>query len=584
MAKINLNYQSRIFKALRQGRFAAILTPICVLIEVFFEIMIPKQMATIIDVGIANGDTDFIIKQGALLALMAILALFFGVIAGVAISYAGSTLSQNLRHDMFRRIMQFSFKNMDHFQHGSLVTRLTTDLTNIQFAFMMTVRILSRTPIMILMALFMTFTIQPKMALIFLFAAPVLGIALIVIAIKAHPYFRKVFAEYDELNNSVSENVVGARVVKSFLREQNEIEKFSKVTDRLCDLHTTAQKIVVLTNPVMQTTVYCVVLLILLIGGKSIVFGTMKTGELTSVMIYTMQILMSLMMVSFVFVMNMVSEASRERVLEVLDEEIDLHNKSEGRLVNALPNGEIVFDNVSFSYGTRGSEAALKNVSCTIPSGSTLGIIGATGSAKSTFVQLIPRLYDVTEGSIKVGGHDVRDYDLESLREGVAIVLQKNVLFKGTISENLRWGNKEATLEELREACKIAQADGFISAFKDGYEHELTSLGTNLSGGQKQRICIARALLKKPQILILDDSTSAVDTKTDSMIQAGLKASLPAMTKIIIAQRVSSVINADQVIVLADGEINGIGTPEELLANNEIFKEIYDLQMSKEEI
>lgn len=584
MAKINLNYQTRIFKALRQGRFAALLTPLCVLVEVFFEIMIPKQMSTIIDVGIAQGDTAFIIRQGALLALMAIVALFFGVVAGAAISYAGSILSQNLRQDMFDKIMKFSFKNMDRFQHGSLVTRLTTDLTNIQFAFMMTVRILSRTPIMVTMALAMTFFIQPKIAFIYLIAAPILFVLLIVIAIKAHPYFRKVFSEYDKLNNSVSENVIGSRVVKSFLREQNEIEKFSKVTDNLFDLHTTAEKIVILTNPVMQFTVYGVVIFILLIGGKSIVAGSMSTGELTSVMIYTMQVLMSMMMVSFVFVMNMVSEASRERVLEVLDEKIDLDNKSEGELLTEVANGEIVFDNVNFSYGTRGSEMALKNISCKIPSGSTFGIIGATGSAKSTFVQLIPRLYDVVSGSVKVAGRDVRDYDLQSLRDAVAIVLQKNVLFKGTISENLRWGNKEASDEALVNACKIAQADNFIQGFKEGYEHELTSLATNLSGGQKQRICIARALLKEPKILILDDSTSAVDTKTDSMIQSSLKEYLPQMTKIIIAQRVSSVINADQVMVLADGEINGIGTPEELLANNEIFKEIYALQMSKEEI
>ena len=541
------------------------------------EVLIPLEMAKIIDVGIANGDLGYIVQRGVILVIMAMLALFFGVQAGNMAAVAAAGYAKNLRHDIFYKVQDFSFKNIDHFSTSGLVTRMTTDITNVQMAYMMSIRLLARAPIMILLSWIMTLMINVKVALLFLVVIPLLGGTLLFIAKKAHPHFIKVFDEYDELNNSVQENVNAARVVKAFVREDYEVNKFHGVSDYVYTLFTKAEKIVAWNSPVLQFMMYAVVILIALIGGRSIVFGTMETGELTSVIVYALQILMSLNMVTFVFVMIMIAEASTDRITEVLDEVPEMQDKTDA--VKEVKNGEIVFNHVDFSYAGEGGNLSLKDVNLHVKSGQTVGIIGGTGSAKSTLVQMIPRLYDVTSGAVKVAGVDVRDYNLEVLRDQVSMVLQKNVLFSGTIYENIRWGDEHASDEEVKRVCRLAQADGFVSEFPEGYSTMIVQGGNNVSGGQKQRLCIARALLKKPKILILDDSTSAVDTKTDALIRKAFREEIPDTTKIIIAQRVSSIEDADQIIVLDGGKIAGVGTSEELLKTNAIYREVYESQV-----
>ena len=567
----------KLFKSIREYKKESILAPILVILEVLMEVLIPLEMAKIIDVGIANGDLGYIVQRGVILVIMAMLALFFGVQAGNMAAVAAAGYAKNLRHDIFYKVQDFSFKNIDHFSTSGLVTRMTTDITNVQMAYMMSIRLLARAPIMIFLSWIMTLMLNVKIALLFLVVIPLLGGTLLFIAKKAHPHFIKVFDEYDELNNSVQENVNAARVVKAFVREDYEVNKFHGVSDYVYTLFTKAEKIVAWNSPVLQFMMYAVVILIALIGGRSIVFGTMETGELTSVIVYALQILMSLNMVTFVFVMIMIAEASTDRITEVLDEVPEMQDKTDA--VKEVKNGEIVFDHVDFSYAGEGGNLSLKDVNLHIKSGQTVGIIGGTGSAKSTLVQMIPRLYDVTSGAVKVAGVDVRDYNLEVLRDQVSMVLQKNVLFSGTIYENIRWGDEHASDEEVKRVCRLAQADGFVSEFPNGYDTMIVQGGNNVSGGQKQRLCIARALLKKPKILILDDSTSAVHTKTDALIRKAFREEIPDTTKIIIAQRVSSIEDADQIIVLDDGKIAGVGTSEELLKTNAIYREVYESQV-----
>ena len=567
----------KLFKSIREYKKESILAPILVILEVLMEVLIPLEMAKNIDVGIANGDLGYIVQRGVILVIMAMLALFFGVQAGNMAAVAAAGYAKNLRHDIFYKVQDFSFKNIDHFSTSGLVTRMTTDITNVQMAYMMSIRLLARAPIMILLSWIMTLMINVKIALLFLVVIPLLGGTLLFIAKKAHPHFIKVYDEYDELNNSVQENVNAARVVKAFVREDYEVNKFHGVSDYVYTLFTKAEKIVAWNSPVLQFMMYAVVILIALIGGRSIVFGTMETGELTSVIVYALQILMSLNMVTFVFVMIMIAEASTDRITEVLDEVPEMQDKTDA--VKEVKNGEIVFNHVDFSYAGEGGNLSLKDVNLHIKSGQTVGIIGGTGSAKSTLVQMIPRLYDVTSGAVKVAGVDVRDYNLEVLRDQVSMVLQKNVLFSGTIYENIRWGDEHASDEEVKRVCRLAQADGFVSEFPEGYSTMIVQGGNNVSGGQKQRLCIARALLKKPKILILDDSTSAVDTKTDALIRKAFREEIPDTTKIIIAQRVSSIEDADQIIVLDGGKIAGVGTSEELLKTNAIYREVYESQV-----
>lgn len=567
----------KLLRSVREYKKQSFLTPVLVAAEVFVEVLIPLLMAKIIDVGIMNGDMAYIIKLGALLVLLAVVALFFGAKAGQLAAVASSGYAKNLRHDIFYKIQDFSFGNIDHFSTPGLVTRLTTDITNVQMAYMFTIRLLARAPIMIVMSLIMTVTISPAIAFMMLITIPVLGGLLIFIAKKAHPHFIKVFDEYDELNNVVQENVNAARVVKAYVREDHEVEKFGKISGIVFRLFTKAEKIVAWNSPTMQFTMYIVVLAMVLIGGESIISGDMLTGELTSVIVYALQILTSLMMVSFVFVMIMIAEASTERINEVLDEVPEMEDKVDA--VTEVTNGDIEFEHVNFSYAGEGGNLSLKDVNLHIKSGQIVGIIGGTGSAKSTLVQLIPRLYDVTSGTVKVGGTDVRDYNLKALRDQVSVVLQKNVLFTGSIYENIRWGDETASDAEVERVCKLAQADGFIREFPNQYETMIVEGGNNVSGGQKQRLCIARALLKKPKILILDDSTSAVDTKTDALIRQAFREEIPDTTRIIIAQRVSSVEDADVIIVMDKGEISGIGTSEELLKTNAIYREVYESQM-----
>ena len=538
-----------LLRSVREYKKQSVLAPIFVILEVLMEVLIPMEMAKIIDIGISGGDLGYIVQRGVILVIMAMLALFFGMQAGNMAAVAGAGYAKNLRHDIFYKIQEFSFKNIDHFSTSGLVTRMTTDITNVQMAYMMSIRLLARAPIMVILSWIMTLMINREIALLFLIVIPLLGGALIFIAKKAHPHFVKVFDEYDVLNNSVQENVNASRVVKAFVREDFEIRKFHGISQYVYDLFTKAEKIVAWNSPVMQFTVYAVVLAMILIGGKSIVFGSMETGEMTSVVVYAMQMLMSLMMVTFVFVMIMIAEASTDRITEVLTEVPDMQEKEDA--VKVVPNGDIDFDHVEFSYAGEGGNLSLKDVSLHIKSGQTIGIIGGTGSA----------------------------YNLEALRDQVSMVLQKNVLFSGTIYENIRWGNENATDEEVQRVCKLAQADGFVNEFSAGYNTMIVQGGNNVSGGQKQRLCIARALLKKPKILILDDSTSAVDTKTDAMIRKAFREEIPDTTKIIIAQRVSSIEDADQIIVLDKGEISGIGTSEELLKTNEIYREVYESQV-----
>ena len=556
-----------------------ILTPIFVVLEVVMEVVIPLLMARIIDVGIQNGDVRYILEMGALLIVSAILSLTFGMLSGRFAAKASAGYAKNLRKAMFHKVQDYSFENIDKFSTSSLVTRMTTDVTNVQMAFQMIIRILVRGPIMMIFALLMVMSISLKLSAVFFVAIPVLGAILFYIAIKAHPNFERVFKKYDKLNRVVQENVSAIRVVKAYVRESFEEKKFKEVNDEVYENFKKAEKIVAFNGPVMQFTIYTCILLISWIGTQLIVGGEMGTGQLSSIITYAWQILASLMMLSFVFVMIIMAQSSAERIIEVIDEEPTIKDKENP--VTEVKDGSIKFENVSFQYSDeeKDDKFALENINLDIKAGETIGIIGGTGSSKSTLVQLIPRLYDVTKGSIKVGGVDVKDYEIHALRDAVAMVLQKNVLFSGTIAENLRWGDKEADQEELEEACKLAQADGFIKEFPSKYETVLDQGGTNVSGGQKQRICIARAMLKKPKILILDDSTSAVDTKTDALIRKAFREEIPNTTKIIIAQRVSSVEDADKIIVLNEGKIDGIGTSEELLKTNAIYREVYESQM-----
>ena len=567
----------KLLQSVREYKKESILAPILVALEVLMEVLIPLMMAKIIDVGMVQGDMGYIVKVGLMLVVMAMLALFFGAKAGQLAAVAAAGYAKNLRHDIFYKIQDFSFGNIDHFSTSSLVTRLTTDITNVQMAYMFTIRLLARAPIMIVLSLVMTVTINKEIALLLLITIPVLGGLLIYIAKKAHPHFIEVFNQYDVLNNTVQENVNAARVVKAYVRDDFENQKFGKISTKVFQLFTKAEKIVAFNSPVMQFTMYAVVLIMVYLGGKSIIFGSMQTGELTSVIVYALQILMSLMIVSFVFVMIMIAEASTERIQEVFDEVPEMED--EENAVDTVVSGDIDFEHVDFSYSGKDGNLSLKDVNLHIKSGQIVGIIGGTGSAKSTLVQLIPRLYDVTKGSVKVGGIDVRRYNLKALRDQVSMVLQKNVLFTGSIYDNIRWGDEKASNEEVQRVCRLAQADGFIQEFPAKYNSMIVEGGNNVSGGQKQRLCIARALLKKPKILILDDSTSAVDTKTDALIRQAFREEIPDTTKIIIAQRISSVEDADVFIVMENGEINGIGTSEELLRSNKIYQEVYESQV-----
>ena len=560
----------KLSKYVKEYKKAAMLTPFFVILEVVMEVIIPLLMAKIIDVGIQNGDVKYILEIGGLLIVSAILSLTFGMLSGRFAAKASSGYAKNLRKEMFHKIQDYSFENIDKFSTSSLVTRMTTDVTNVQMAFQMIIRILVRGPIMMIFALLMVMSISAKLSLVFFVAIPLLGFVLFYIARKAHPNFERVFKKYDKLNRVVQENVGAIRVVKAYVREEHEEDKFKEVNGEVYSYFKKAEKIIAFNGPAMQITIYTCILLISWIGSQLIVGGEMGTGQLSSIITYAWQILTSLMMLSFVFVMIIMAQSSAERILEVIEEEPTLKNKENP--IKEVKDGSIKFENVSFRYGDEQDEEkfALENINLDIKQGETIGIIGGTGSSKSTLVQLIPRLYDVTKGSIKVGGVDVRDYDIETLREEVAMVLQKNVLFSGTIAENLRWGKQDADQEELEEVC--------IKEFPSKYDTVLDQGGTNVSGGQKQRICIARAILKQPKILILDDSTSAVDTKTDALIRKAFREKIPNTTKIIIAQRVSSIEDAGQIIVLNDGKIDGIGTSEELLKSNEIYREVYESQ------
>lgn len=567
----------RLAACVREYKKDSVLTSATVALEVLMEVIIPFFMAFLIDKGINAGDNANIYKYGALLVVLALLALLFGVLAGKYAARASAGFAKNLRRDIFYRVQNFSFSNIDKYSTAGIVTRLTTDITNIQNAYQMIIRIAVRAPLMLIFSLVMAFTVNARMALIYLAVIPILGTGLFFIIRYAHPIFKRVFKTYDKLNNVVQENLLGIRVVKSYVREEYEKEKFNAVSEDIYQNFTKAEKAVAYNMPLMQISVYTTMLLIAWLSAKMIVASTMTTGQLTSLITYTMQILMSLMMVSMILVMITIARTSAERIDEILQEQSDLCNGENP--VRKVSDGSVQFENVSFSYAKSKEKLCLHQVNLDIKSGHTIGIIGGTGSAKTTLVQLIPRLYDVTEGAVKVGGIDVRQYDIETLRNEVAMVLQKNTLFSGTIKENLRWGNENATDEEMIHACQLAQADEFIRSFPAGYDTYIEQGGANVSGGQKQRLCIARALLKKPKILILDDSTSAVDMKTDALIRKAFREQLPDTTKFIIAQRISSVEDADKIIVMDNGGINGFGTHEELMRDNAIYQEVYTSQV-----
>ena len=566
----------RLSQCIREYKKDAILSPLYVLVESLLDVAIPFVMAGLIDKGIEAGNMSMILRYGAILVGFALVALTFGALSGRSCARATAGFARNLRHDMFHHLQVYSFSNIDKFSSAGLVTRLTTDVSNVQNAFMMIIRTLIRCPAMLIFAMVMSFRINHDISLIFLAVIPILGVGLYLIIKHVHPVFERVFKTYDRLNGVVQENLSGIRVVKNFVREDHEIEKFDTISGTIYKDFSLAERILALNSPLMQGCVYACMILVSWLGAKQIVIGNMSTGNLMSFFTYIMQILSSLMMLSMVFVMNTMSCASAERIVEVLDEESDITNCDNP--VYEVKDGSVEFTDVSFSYAKRPDKTVLDDIDLIIPSGQTVGIIGGTGSSKSSLVQLIPRLYDVTGGCVKVGGVDVRNYDLQTLRHNVAMVLQKNTLFSGTIKENLRWGNPDATDEELVHACRLAQADDFIRTFPDGYDTYIEQGGTNVSGGQKQRLCIARAILRKPKILILDDSTSAVDTKTDALIRQAFREEIPNTTKIIIAQRISSVMDADQIVVMDNGRINACGTHEELLANNEIYREVYESQ------
>ena len=563
----------RIAASIRENWRATILTPVFVAFEVLFEVLIPLVMADLIDKGIDAGDRAQILIYGGILLVMAVIALTMGVLSGMSAAKASAGVARNLRHDIYYNVQNFSFSNIDKFSTGGIVTRLTTDITNLQMAFQMLIRVAVRSPLMLIFAFTMTIHISPRLSTIYLCVIPILGLGVYLIISRVHPLFTEVFHTYDHLNTVVQENLTGIRVVKSFVREDYEKEKFGKVSQKLFRNFLKAERIITLNMPLMQFCVYSCLLMVSWFGARLVVGGSMTTGELTSLINYTFQILMSLMMFSMVLVMLIMARSSGERITEILAEESAL--KSGPQHLSEVKDGSVDFEHVSFSYVGDPSHPSLQDVDLHIKSGETVGILGGTGAAKTTLVQLIPRLYDATVGTVKVGGVDVREYDLTALRDQVAMVLQKNTLFSGTIKENLRWGNENATDEELEHACKLAQADGFIREFPKGYDTYIEQGGSNVSGGQKQRLCIARALLKKPKILILDDSTSAVDTRTDALIRKAFREEIPDTTKFIIAQRVASVQDADHIIVLENGRINAFGTHEELLANNPIYREVF---------
>lgn len=555
----------------------AIATPIVMIGEVLMEVLIPLVMAKIVDVGIGQRDVQYTVKMGLLMAFMALFSLLCGALGGKFAAQAGMGFAKNVRKKLFDKVQDFSFANVDRFSTSSLVTRLTTDVTNVQNTFMMMLRMAVRSPFMLIFALIMAISMNRRLAMVFLVAIPVLGVSVGFITMKAFPRFEKMLEKYDALNSRVQENLIGIRVVKAFVRERFEGDKFVASADEVRAAQVNAEKIVILGQPIMQITMYVCIVSVLYFGGNMVIGGQFLIGELSSFISYVTQILMSLMMLSMIFVMTTISLASMHRIVEVFDEVPDISDEKADSEV--YPNdGSIVFDNVSFSYAKDKDNLTLKNINLRIKSGETIGIIGGTGSAKTTLVQLIPRLYDVFDGSITVGGHDVREYKLDNLRNEVAMVLQKNVLFSGTIKDNLKWGNENATDEEIEQACRQAQAHDFIMGFPDGYETDLGQGGVNVSGGQKQRLCIARALLKKPKIVILDDSTSAVDTATDSKIRSAFKKELSDTTTIIIAQRISSVSEADRIIVLEDGQINAFDTHDNLIKNNAIYREVYQSQ------
>ena len=566
-------------KSLREYRGVSILTPILVSLEVVMECIIPFITARLVNEIKAGCSIDEILRIGGLLVLMAALSLLFGSLAGLTCSTASCGLGKNLRHDIFHAVQGYSFENIDHFLTSSLVTRMTTDVTNVQFAYMMVIRTAIRSPLMLVFSFIMAFVMGGRMAWIFLFVLPVLGLGLALVIAKTIPLFRRVFKKYDKLNESIQENVKAMRVVKSFVREDYESEKFGRTAEDVCADFTRAERILALNGPLMQFCIYSVMVFTLSFGSYTIISSMgldLDVGQLSALLTYSFMMLMSLMMLSMVFVMITMAGESTKRIIEVLSEKSTLTNPENP--VFEVADGSVDFDGVSFRYSEKAERMALSGIDLHIKSGETIGIIGGTGSAKSTLVNLISRLYDVTEGSVKVGGRDVREYDIETLRSQVAVVLQKNQLFSGTIKDNLRWGNKEATDEEMVHVCRLAQADDFISQFPDGYDTYIEQGGTNVSGGQKQRLCIARALLKKPKVLIFDDSTSAVDTKTDACIRKALREFMPETTKIIIAQRTASVEDADRIVVMDGGRIMAVGTHAELMAANEVYREIYTSQ------
>ena len=569
---------ARIAKEIGQYKKDALLSPMYTTLCVVLEILIPYLTASIIDKGIAVGDMEHVAKIGSLMAVMAVLAMFCGIRAGIHSARASTGLAANLRESMFGRIQDYSFSNIDRFSTAGLVTRLTTDVTNIQNAFQMILQICTRAPVTLIVALFMAFSISAKLSTVFLVAIAFLGVMIVILIPKAMRYFRQMFRKYDAVNGVVKENVGAIRVVKAFVREEYEDEKFSGAADDLFKNSISAERIISFSMPIMQLTVYACILVISWFGAKMIVSQTgLTTGELTSLLSYVMNILMSLMMLSMVFVMVTQSAAAAQRIEEVLEEQPDI--TSPENAVKAVKDGSIDFDHVTFAYQQRSGKPVLSDIDLHIQSGETIGIMGGTGSSKSSLVNLISRLYDVTAGEVRVGGVDVRRYDVESLRDAVSVVLQNNVLFSGTIYDNLRWGDKNATDEQCREACHLACADEFIERFPEKYDTRIERGGTNVSGGQKQRLCIARALLKKPKVLILDDSTSAVDTATDAKIREAMRTHIPGTTKIIIAQRISSIQDADRVLVLDNGRVNAFDTPENLLKTNAIYQEVYNSQV-----
>lgn len=566
----------KLLSYVKEYKMAAVLTPVFMLLEVAMEMVIPKMMASIIDKGVNGGDLNHIYRMGIYMVLIALVGLFAGIMGGWSGSVAAAGFAKNLRQAEFEKIQTFSFKNIDRFSSNSLITRLTTDVTNLQNAFLMILRMGTRAPASVIVALVMAFSISPKLSTVYVIALIFMITMILIILPKTRKVFNEVFKKYDAMNESVQENVSAIRVVKAYVREKYETEKFHQASDNIYHMFVKAEKIMVVAMPLMMGTVYACILSISWFGAKEIVFGDLTTGELMSLLAYCMNILMSFMFLAVMFVMITMSVASADRIVEVLDEEPDIKNPE--KPIMEVKDGSISFEHVNFGYHKSAEDFVLSDINLDIKSGETIGIVGGTGSAKTSLVNLISRLYDVNEGSVKVGGVDVREYDLERLRDEVSVVLQKNVLFSGTIYENLRWGDKNASDEECRRACELACADEFINRFPEGYNTYIEQGGTNVSGGQRQRLCIARALLKKPKILILDDSTSAVDTATDSKIRRAFREEIPGTTKLIIAQRISSVMDADRIVVMDDGKVNGFGTHEELLSSNEIYRDVYESQ------